>query len=55
MDSTSEEFVIVPRDMKHPKAPKFVLSPTDIAVIDRLPLTEKARRDLIQKLESGTE
>ena len=53
MDSTHEEFVIVPRDMEHPKAPKFVLSPTDLAVIDRLPLTDQARKDLIKKLEKG--
>ena len=53
MDSTSEEFVIVPRDMKHPKHQKFVLSPTDIAVIDRLPLTDQARKELIKKLEEG--
>tara|TARA_R110001606_G_scaffold391467_1_gene559587 strand:- start:205 stop:369 length:165 start_codon:yes stop_codon:yes gene_type:complete len=53
MDSTSEEFVIVPRDMPQRKTPKFVLSISDMAVIDRLPLTDQARKDLIKKLEKG--
>ena len=53
MDSTSEDFVTTPRDMPQRKTPKFVLSISDLAVIDRLPLTDQARRDLIQKLEKG--